>query len=1720
MIIPENLKLDRGIHIGVPRVDLNLFYGTPQARLAAAQSAIRNTQFGRGGVIRVSLDSSGNVEFILNTTGEKFSSINNAVARAGALGVNQIETFSIAPQPLSRVGRIVRSYNKFGSAKGIFELMGKRAASLTDEQKQFLRDSGIDIDRIGEIQPSVSFIKSGSSGGGSRSLNVGTVIQRARDEGRLAGVFIPDDESARVIGLALDGASLSSYQTHLLFSVLGQDVYNQNKIIRSIHSAAQAIQAPGGVDFSALEEASIGLNTPFEKGPKRLRGPFSERDISMAGQDLVNLVKRFAGQSGQTNVDKFSDVILFNDPAFEILKRWALKKTDLRKFAGADEDALAEFYNIFNPRTFMTDLLDSLDTKLGSVKVSGQKTKNTTLLKKAIRNFVEQEYKNPSGPDGKFMYERLQDYLMSNFATVNGQIDQDREIVIKSIFQNIKQSFDGADPMNKRFLDTVSSNMGARMGELEHVIRTTTDQAERAEARLALANLQALRDRVRSGDIEAIIGRGRSFVPQLNEAREIKNSWYAADFFRGKELKRFAAIITPYSLKSEATIGGIAGDTAEYLIMDGIGIPRPTVYADAVTMAFHPEYFADEKTLESIEKNFQRVGAELQETLETGVIPRKLMKAIEMGANQDVEQLPLSMRSAAVRNREFMKQILELHRSGVSPKDSPRMIKLLASVFATEAFTMDEGKVLPAVPDMFRFNLRSESTVTASGGKRQLVGSKSVHNVRFLNATQDVEVPVFRIKGHTVFFPSHAVAVYGESLGGFDLDDKGLPRLVTYKDNKGATRLASFMVRQPSGVEEIIFHKLQMDQSTIKALLGHQDYEKVIDKAIAEATSYGFDVHDVNKLQLIRSTLRGKMPKVKDSDIRSLDQEGFEKMLIRLKQIAVDEFGHSEFVELSDEAMEKIVTRGPSSLSRADLFQRVARRDSTGSFILDSQGKRIYDVKPLAPEYSAQGINKLLLDEGVFDLSRPIRDALDNEAGIDAGLKARLSAASSYDEMLVILDDWAQDTVSNPLGKQQVASLISVARERASISSLANPNNIIGLYVNRSMLVGQQINQHAAFLEELIQAHGVEGQAIVDFMNKSLGIGLLPQETALDIGTTAAEGRRLASITTNLIETQASYIDPDKLGPAMGKLLQVGRTGEITNLNEVGEFLVESFGKRIGFARAFGVSGSDTFLGIDKMLLERLGESDARRILSGVVMGADIARSALQSGQIAMPTGINAGAADLSQEYIDEIESIRQMLQPGESNREQILTFIKEKFGLSADHKFAAQARVQAVAESGKSLIDAITNAHIAKIGSDPILDAVEVSDVDRRMAEMLIQRHKEALSRLSQSRAIDSAEAYVADVLYRERVGASILSDIGTAAKVSGVSMKGLVDALDQYLLPQGFDIGTLSFAVGDADTEAVGGVAEISRNITLAKRLRRIDYYAGMDQTIAQEVLGEIKSKPIKPGKIRKTLQKLDLRVTPIVKRLEKTASSIGLTDEEEAVLDTLRVITGNRDVIQSTPSPTVVASVSEAETDMLRRQADLNANIVRSLLEEEAMIAEEGSARIDSLRAVGNISAPSQAAGVTDDFISVLTPTPQSARASRSIYKRFTKADLNSLLKNPTAKKIGLAATALIAGSFAYSAYKDRTFDDMKGPPLLPGGSAYEQQVNQQAINSAQLNFSNTNQGTTYNINIQGDRNSIAKFNQMAAGLANNNINTTIYNRIPELGNDPYRSVASSY
>lgn len=123
-------------------------------------------------------------------------------------------------------------------------------------------------------------------------------------------------------------------------------------------------------------------------------------------------------------------------------------------------------------------------------------------------------------------------------------------------------------------------------------------------------------------------------------------------------------------------------------------------------------------------------------------------------------------------------------------------------------------------------------------------------------------------------------------------------------------------------------------------------------------------------------------------------------------------------------------------------------------------------------------------------------------------------------------------------------------------------------------------------------------------------------------------------------------------------------------------------------------------------------------------------------------------------------------------------------------------------------------------------------------------------------------------------------------------------------------------------------------------------------------------------------------------------------------------------------------------------------------------------------------------------------------------------------NYVKGNKTKIAIGLGIAALGGAVYNQTRKKDHTAEGVAGPPLLPGGSAYERPATETMEYPSFSPASNGDLGVSYNVDVAGSQDQMQKFINASQSVSESGSNATIYSGIPNVGKDPYQEIASSY
>lgn len=351
---------------------------------------------------------------------------------------------------------------------------------------------------------------------------------------------------------------------------------------------------------------------------------------------------------------------------------------------------------------------------------------------------------------------------------------------------------------------------------------------------------------------------------------------------------------------------------------------------------------------------------------------------------------------------------------------------------------------------------------------------------------------------------------------------------------------------------------------------------------------------------------------------------------------------------------------------------------------------------------------------------------------------------------------------------------------------------------------------------------------------------------------------------------------------------------------------------------------------------------------------------------------------------------------------------------------------------------------NLSIIRSDQITRATEVSNEAMTAAELIIERNKtnlEALIKLT-----DNSDTEKMTQTGRQmKLGRTIISDFNEAMEMmsSGVTRQELFNALEKQSerLSANFDSDRLLRILHGEEEELM----TFAREMLAAKSNRRANFFGGIEENqVANQVhKSRAKAEALAAGERLSEDKDVAKRVSTeegTQKRIKELmrADAESIADEraravQEAVLN----------MIEDKENP--LAGLDEEQVIEAKR-----ARAVYGVNELNSKIAEDVQ---NSLRATGESAGESVGESkFRKQLRNMLAGGDYSEELDRTKYKKiskFMKEDLVSLFsENKIFRNSIYGMGALIAGSLIYSAVKDRAPENVGGPPLLPGGSAYEE------------------------------------------------------------------------
>ena len=943
-----------------------------------------------------------------------------------------------------------------------------------------------------------------------------------------------------------------------------------------------------------------------------------------------------------------------------------------------------------------------------------------------------------------------------------------------------------------------------------------------------------------------------------------------------------------------------------------------------------------------------------------------------------------------------------------------------------------------------------------------------------------------------MLFAGNAAFAFKQSLGGFDLDDKGIVMPRVFKDASGNERLSTFIFRQPTGPAEFIFAMPRFGSSdTIKMFLEKNDaLMEQIDSVKNQDQFFELIHRSLTAKGVDKRNIDRTLAELAESDLVDRpDKAGsIEGAILDLMSRAEEKGSYKkQFINYDDQIMEMLRREGKGVASPLQLTREKVEE-------LISKGTSLVDEQFLVNQYNYGSILRVFKESGKFDFLPETQSELRNFFKNQTG------------------EEYTQEQIGEFLGRskgrkaRKLQAIIESDFQRRAIEALSK-KEYIGQYINKMLIATSSSDQEQNIVDAL-RAKGLDSK-VDDILSKTTAAIISPSDTVDIITNLSGKQFLYGEATHNQYKVLKELMDnngPEATLAVERILMQNGYDKGMSLTQNVADAAIQGRFERIGRLRAAaieaGMSG-DLLAGLDPEFIK------AR------LKGKDTLNMAVEF----LEKGFREQAGDLlntnaeMKSYLSEINLAKKANTNSELN-EQVTRIA----GMAVDSQFAHASAMARIGKNSKEAIDAVSDTIYAR-RTTQYLGEINTSREASTLAENILNEYsrlttesEDVLSNISAKTGAESETFIYEALLKKQQIGEQLRSMIYAGAQgAQNTTVQDILDNMERlsntsrHRGVSGY--GDLLTATGDEnDLKKLVSAAKNARELKFLKRQENIESLANqLDDMIAQAKAMSVEDRADILRQSRDVLESHIRMNTSRVSDDHRLAAAFIARFEPETGLAKMGV---------------------DEDTLLISRRILQFSNARRSLKDTgmEDILSYSGTGTAADL-------APTPIdEDVRSRILSGVTESDQEddltnlAQANRGKYKRLTDSwrdgKLGEAFDNPIIKKSAYAAVGLIAASFIYAGSKDRGEQEISGPPLLPGGSAYETLPQRTPQIPDTSMFSGYKPGVGYSVHIEGSRNQIEAFGSSARSVAKGPINSTMSRGLPQLGRDPYSEVASSF
>lgn len=751
------------------------------------------------------------------------------------------------------------------------------------------------------------------------------------------------------------------------------------------------------------------------------------------------------------------------------------------------------------------------------------------------------------------------------------------------------------------------------------------------------------------------------------------------------------------------------------------------------------------------------------------------------------------------------------------------------------------------------------------------------------------------------------------------------------------------------------------------------------------------------------------------------------------------------------------------------------------------------------------------------------------------------------------------DSASRAMKKRVALAEIEKGMElyRSRLNFGEAEQSILGSYVNKLMAVGSTVDQMEDIMSDLASRGDPNADKFLKFVRDEVITPFFIPEEAVDFTKTTG-GMRVLGATTdaaaasnkNMIlkafaltaDAAMTSMDPAQLAKALDEL-------GVKSLDDAGETLMQHLGMRIAIMQA----GAEA-LGISPEELERFGVDP--RLFNLKIQGA---RNAENIG-----IGIQQGLQKLS-DFVDTALDPDAQARFAEA-RTRLESAVGADFktlgdliSISSTSKYAtASLHLEAADNFNVRLQNANRKSFMSRSAAEidifymnrqgaPIASEVqsEAARIVREAQDQMkaFDEFQRSITMAESAEGFEKAQLEIARANLGEKVRQDITASV-ERLRAAGMDNLSELDFYDAIQLEERMqkvshrELATLS----EIDPAIPNRLSELKRLSELRREYFGIvgaRKFEGSDTQKMHQVVERYLTylTPEARAKAEEALTQADETQKTIMRimNIDSPASARRLRGYaprgRSGVIapPTLSELTSGimseddfkqiGSLLQTSRSDEAMAAVREAgDEDIIR-----NISGVQKAAGEVSTLYKARAAGFEDMYldpSTGRVTIPA-ITGAADDAASTVT-RPIAGQKYKRITQAIADGDLKRLIDKPYVKGTLAGIVALGAFGFIHSARKDHTTEDMTGPPLLPGGSAYESGYPGNTLNLQPKDYPmiSGENGVTYRINVSGSNENARRFGDSIGALMPGASSATYYNNIRDLNVDPYKEMGNSF